>query len=144
LPDQLIHLYYGLFEHEMADWPEDIRELLIARHLSRAWLQVGLQEAKNIDQVYDEVRHAGPLPDVPLIVLCSMGTDDFRRAVSVGESESLLRDEIEGKRRLYTALAESVPRGEIRLIDAGHVTMHFRHPDAVLLAIQDLIGRLNT
>jgi hypothetical protein len=61
-------------------------------------------------------------------------------AVSVGESESLLREEIEGKRRLYTALAESVPRGEIRLVDAGHVTMHLRRPHAVLQAIQDLIG----
>lgn len=69
-----------------------------------------------------------------------MGTDSFKRAVSVGESESLLREEIEGKRRLYTALAESVPRGEIRLVDAGHVTMHRRRPDAVLQAIQDLIG----
>src|SRR5262249_4046882 len=93
---------------------------------SREWLQAGMKEAASIDRLYDEVRAAGPLPDVLLIVLCSMGTDDFKRAVSVGESESLLRDENEGKARRYTALAESVPRGEIRLIDAGHVTMHFR------------------
>jgi hypothetical protein len=98
--------------------------------------------AKNVDQLYDEVRHAGPMPDVPLIVLCSMGIDSFKRAVLMGESDSLLREEIEGKRRLYTALAESVPRGEIRLVDAGHVTMHLRRPDAVLQAIQDLLGRL--
>jgi hypothetical protein len=78
------------------------------------------------------------MPDVPLIVLCSMGTDGFKEAVSVGESESLLREEIDGKRRLYTAMVESVPRGEIRLVDAGHVTMHLRHPEAVLEAIQDL------
>jgi hypothetical protein len=40
------------------------------------------------------------------------------------------------------ALAQSVPRGEIRLIeDAGHVTVHFRRPDAVLQAIEDLFGR---
>ena len=49
-------------------------------------------------------------------------------------------EEIEGKRRLYTALAGSVPRGEIRLVDAGHVTMHLRHPGTVLQAIQDLAG----
>jgi len=60
---------------------------------------------------------------------------------SVGESESLLREEIEGKRRLYTALAVSVPRGEIRLIDAGHVTLHLRCPGAVVQTIQDLLGR---
>jgi pimeloyl-ACP methyl ester carboxylesterase len=142
LPDELIQLYRGLFEQEMADWPESIRELLIERHVSPEWLRVGFQEAKNVDQLYDEVRHAGPMPDVPLIVLCSMGIDSFKRAVLVGESDSLLREEIEGKRRLYTALAESVPRGENRLVDAGHVTMHLRRPDAVLQAIQDLLGRL--
>jgi pimeloyl-ACP methyl ester carboxylesterase len=140
LPDALIQLYRGLFEQEMADWPAEIREPLIDRHVSPAWLRVGLQEAKNLEQLYDEIRHAGPLPDVPLIVLCSMGTDGFKQAVSVGESESLLREEIDGKRRLYTALAESVPRGQNRLIDAGHVTMHLRRPDAVLQAIQDLLG----
>jgi pimeloyl-ACP methyl ester carboxylesterase len=142
LPDELIQLYRGLFAQEMADWPEEIREPLIDRHVSREWLRVGLQEAKNVDQLYDEVRHAGPMPDVPLIVLSSMGIDSFKRAVSQGTSESLLREEIEGKRRLYTALAESVPRGEIRLIEnAGHVTIHLRRPDAVFQAIQDLLGR---
>lgn len=59
----------------------------------------------------------------------------------MGESESLLREEIEGKRRLYTALAASAPRGEIRLVDAGHVTISLRQPDGVLQAIQDLLGR---
>jgi hypothetical protein len=97
LPDELIEHYRGLFEQELADWPEETRELLIDRHVSPEWLRVGFQEAKNVDQLYDEVRHAGPMPDVPLIVLCSMATDSFKRAVSVGESESLLREEIEGK-----------------------------------------------
>jgi hypothetical protein len=62
--------------------------------------------------------------------------------VSVGEDESLLREEIAGKTRLYTALAASVPRGEHRLIDGvGHVTIHWRRPDAVLGAIRDLLDR---
>jgi pimeloyl-ACP methyl ester carboxylesterase len=141
LPDELIQLYRGLFAKEMADWPEDVRRPLIDRHVSPDWLRAGLLEAKNIDQLYDEVRRAGPMPDVPLIVLCSMGIDGFKEAVLVGESESLLREEIEGKRRLCTALAASVPRGEVRLVDAGHVTMHMRHPDAVRQAIQDLLGK---
>jgi pimeloyl-ACP methyl ester carboxylesterase len=142
LPDELIHFYRGLFAQETADWPEEIRDLLIDRHVSPEWLRVGLQEAKNVDQLYEEVRQAGLMPDVPLIVLSSMGIDSFKRAVSQGTSESLLHEEIEGKRRLYTALAHSIPRGEIRLIeDAGHVTMHFRRPEAVLQAIEDLLGR---
>jgi pimeloyl-ACP methyl ester carboxylesterase len=140
LPDELVQLYRGMFAQEMADWPEEIRVPLIERHVSPEWIGVGLQEGKNVDQLFDEVRHAGPMPDVPLIVLSSMEVDSFKRAVSQGTSESLLREEIEGKRRLYTALAESVPRGECRPVDAGHVTIHLRCPAAVVQAIQDLLG----
>jgi pimeloyl-ACP methyl ester carboxylesterase len=142
LPGELVALYRGLFEQEMAGWPAEIRERLIERHLSPDWLLTGFREGSNVDQLYDEARPAGPMPDVPLIVLCSMGIDGFKQAVSIGESDSLLREEIEGKRRLYTALAGSVPRGEIRLVDAGHVTMHLRHPGAVIQAIEDLRARL--
>jgi pimeloyl-ACP methyl ester carboxylesterase len=142
LPDEIIQHYRNLFAQQLRDWPDPIRESLIARHLSPEWLRAGFQEAGNVDRLYDEVRSAGPMPDVPLIVLSSNGIDDFKRAVSIGESESLLRDEIEGKHRLYTALAESVPRGEIRRVDAGHATIHVRQPEAVLQAIRDLLGRL--
>ena len=142
LPDGLIQLYRGLFAQELAGWPEELRELLVECHVSLDWLRVGLQEAKNVEQLYEEVRRAGPLPDVPLIVLCSVEIDAFKAVVSQGVDESLLREEIDGKRRLYTVLAESVPRGEIRPIDAGHVTIHFRQPDAVLRAIRDLLVRL--
>ena len=38
-------------------------------------------------------------------------------------------------------LAGSVPCGEVRLVDAGHMTMHYRYPDTVVQAIQDLLGR---
>jgi pimeloyl-ACP methyl ester carboxylesterase len=142
LPDELVRFYRGLFEQEMADWPEQIRQVLIERHVSLDWLQAGLQEAKNVDQLYDEVRHAGQMPDLPLIILTSMGIDSFKAAVSQGTAESLLREEIEGKRRLYTAWAHSL-HGENRPIeDVGHVTLHFRRPDAVLQAIQDLLDRL--
>jgi pimeloyl-ACP methyl ester carboxylesterase len=141
LPDELIQLYRGLFEEAMAGWPAAIREPLIERHLSPESLRTGLQEAKNLDQLYDEVRRAGPMPDVPLIVLCSTGTDGFKEAVSGGVPESLLSAEIDGKRRCYTALAGSVPRGEIRLVDAGHVTIHLRHPEAVAGAIRDLLSQ---
>jgi hypothetical protein len=142
LPDELIQLYRGLFAQEMTEWPEEIRDSLVERHVSPEWLRAGLQEVKTVDQLYEEVRQAGPMPDVPLIVLSSMAIDAFKRAVSQRTSESLLLEEIEGKRRVYTALAESVPRGEIRLIDdAGHVTIHLRRPDAVVQAIHDLLSK---
>ncbi|GAA2103450.1 alpha/beta fold hydrolase [Actinomadura alba] len=141
LPDELIQLYRGMFAQEMADWPAEIREPLIEYHVSLEGLKAGAQEASNVDRLNDELRQAG-MPDVPLIVLTAVGIDSFKRAVSHGTPESLLHEEIEGKRRLYTALAESVSRGENRLIDdAGHVTITFRRPDAVLQAIRDLLGR---
>ena len=143
LPAELIQFYRHLFEQEMTDWPEEISKLLVERHVSLAWLRAGLQEATNVEQLYDEVRHAEGMPDVPVIILTSMGIDPFKAAVSQGIPESLLREEIEGKRRLYTTWAHSL-HGENRLIeDVGHVTLHFRRPDAVLQAIQDLIDRLD-
>ena len=89
------------------------------------------------------MRQAGPLPDVPLIILTGTGIDAFKRAVSQGAPESLLRAEIDGKLRLYHALAGSVPRGENRVVEgAGHASIHWSHPGAVLQAIQDLISTL--
>lgn len=141
LPAEVIDSYRGLFAQEMADWPEYIREPLIEAHVSLQWLRAGLQENKNLNEIYDEIRRTGPMPDLPLIILCSMQADAFKHAVSAGVSESLLQGEIDGKQRLYTALARSVPHGEIRLINAGHATMHYRHPGAVLQAIQNLLTR---
>jgi pimeloyl-ACP methyl ester carboxylesterase len=132
-------LYRSLFAKEMADWPAEIRDPLIERHVSVEWLTVGLRETQNVDDLYREVRAAGPLPDVPLVILCSTEIDDFRRAVAPGESESLLHQEFDGKRRLYEALAASVPRGQCRLVSGGHVTVLFRAADAVITAIRDVM-----
>lgn len=143
LPAELIGFYRDLLTQMLAGWPEEVREPLIDRHVSPAWLRTGFQEAKNLDQLNDEMRQAGPLPDVPLIILTGTGIDAFKRAVSQGTPESLLRAEIDGKLRLYQALAGSVPRGENRVVEgAGHASIHWSHPGAVLQAIQDLISTL--
>lgn len=139
LPDEAIQFYRGLFADEMADWPPAVRDALVERHVSRDWLRAGLLEGSNIDEVYDEARHGGPLPDVPAIILCSMAVDAFKRAVSAGTGEALLDAELEGKRRLYSAWAASMPRGDLRLVDAGHVTISMRHPEAVIEAIADVM-----
>jgi pimeloyl-ACP methyl ester carboxylesterase len=132
--------YRRLFAEEMADWPAEVRETLIERHVSLEWLWAGMQESQNLTELYDEVHRAGPMPDVLTVILCSTGVDGFRRIVSPGESDALLQGEIEGKRRLYDAIASSVTRGEVRLVDGGHFTMHFRAPDEVIQAIVDLLG----
>jgi hypothetical protein len=122
LPGEVIEFYRGLFAQEMTGWPADISNPLIECHVSPGWLRVGLREASNVTQLYDKMRHAGPMPDVPLVILCSMTTDAFKEAVSIDESGALLRD-------------------EVRLVDAGHVTMHYRYPGTVVQAIEDLLGR---
>ena len=100
---------------------------------------------QNLGELNEELRRTGKMPDVPLIILTAMGIDPFKEAVSGGTPESLLREEIEGKRRLYTELADSVSQGENRLVDdVGHVTLHLRRPNAVQQAIQDLLGRLGS
>jgi pimeloyl-ACP methyl ester carboxylesterase len=132
-------LYRELFGQEMASWPEQIRDVLVERHSSLEWLASGMREARDIDARYAEVARAGALPDVPLIILCSTQTDGFKQAVAVGESPSLIREELAGKARLYADLASCVPRAEVRPVDAGHVTMAFRHSDAVAQAIRDVV-----
>ncbi|MGP4017828.1 alpha/beta fold hydrolase [Saccharopolyspora sp. 5N708] len=142
LPEEAVQLYRGLFARMVADWPEEIREPLVERHVSPEWIMDGYRLVPYRDRFLDEMRQAGPLPDVPLIVLTAMDIDDFKKAVLIGESEALLRAEIDGKRRLGDALAASVPRGENRLVHgAGHASIHWRRPDAVLQAIHDLLGK---
>jgi len=138
----LLHLkrfYRGLFERMFAEWPDSIRERLIECHL-RLW-RVGLREMKNQNQLYDEVRRGGDMPDVPLLVLIAMGTDQFQTAFM---PESYVREMNDAKRVLYTSWAESVPRGEHRVLEnAGHVTIHTDRPDAVVQAIRDLLDKVD-
>jgi pimeloyl-ACP methyl ester carboxylesterase len=135
--EELLQLYRGLFAQMFARLPEPVREVLIDYHIG-SW-RTGVWEAKNVDEIYDEVRHGGDIPDVPLIVLTAMGLD---RLQAMPIPEQLLREMNDGKRRLYEAVTKSVPRGEQRvLLDAGHTTIHTDRPDAVLQAIRDLLDR---
>lgn len=81
------------------------------------------------------------MPNVPLLVLSGSGTDPFQAALM---PESYLRELNDGIRGLYTALAESVPRGEHRVLEnAGHATIHTDRPDAVVQAIRDLLDKVD-
>jgi len=140
LPDEMIQLYRGLFAQEMADWPPEVREPVIDYHVSPRGLKVGFQEASNVEELYAEIRGAGPLPDVPLLMLSSTRLDPFKAVVSQGIPESLLDEEIEAKFRLYTDFAKTVPRGAVRPIEAGHVTIHLRGEQTVADALADLVS----
>ncbi|HEX6683686.1 MAG TPA: alpha/beta hydrolase [Candidatus Limnocylindrales bacterium] len=140
LPDELVQLYRGLFAQELASWPAEVSEPLIDYHVSPRGLKTGFQEASNVDSIYAEVRAAGPLPDVPLLILSSTQVDSFKSVVSQGISESLLDGEIEAKNRLYADFAKTVPRGRVRQVEAGHVTIHLRGEQAVRDAIDELLN----
>jgi pimeloyl-ACP methyl ester carboxylesterase len=129
-------LYRELFAHEMANWPDDLRDALIEQHGRVEWLAVGLQEARTAS-LYDEVRGSTLPPDLPLIILASVGTDAFQDAVATETTRRLAAAEVEGRLNLYANLVAASNHAELRQIDAGHVTLPFRHPEAIIQAIYD-------
>ncbi len=136
--------YRVQFERMFAGWPDSIRELLVEHHLRS--LRKSLQEwpadsrRNAAGGLFEEIRQGGDTPDVPLIVLTAMGIDPF---MAVFMPEPYLRKVNEGKLVIYSRLAESVPRGEHRVVEnAGHTTIHTDRPDAVVQAIRDLLDRV--
>jgi hypothetical protein len=131
----------GQFEGGMFDaFPENIRELLIGRHLSRERLLVGIKEGLNVLSVMEELRAGGPLPDVPLIVLSGTAIGPEQ---TVFQTEDNLRAQIAGSQRLFDDIAASVSDGQHRsLSDASHVSLPMTRPDAIADAVNDLLHRL--
>jgi len=87
------------------------------------------------------VRRTGASPGsaggLALIALNPLGIDPGMRLLMSGKA---LREMTDGKRHLYAALANSVTRGEQRVLeDARHSTITTDHPDAVVQAIRDLL-----
>lgn len=134
-----------LFNQMFATWPDEIRESLIEYHLKT--LSKTIVERKNLNsELYEEIRKGGSLPDIPLIVFTAMGIDPFMTPIT---SKSFLRDTLDPfnniKNTAYTKLANSVSRGEYRILqNAGHTTLHTDCPDEVVEAIRNLIDLINT
>jgi pimeloyl-ACP methyl ester carboxylesterase len=136
--------YRSAFERMFAEWPASIRERLIDYHLRssrRSLEEWPARSRKNVNgELLGEIRRGGDTPDVPLIVLVANGLDPFMAAFM---PEPYLRQINAGKRVIYRALAGSVPRGELRVLEnAGHTTIHTDCPDAVVQAIRDLLDRV--
>jgi pimeloyl-ACP methyl ester carboxylesterase len=129
-----------MYRRMFTGWPEPIRQQLIDRHLSPEWWQAGVRERSNLAELADELSRGGDLPDVPLIALTPLGIDPGMRLLMSGKA---LREMTEGKRRLCAALADSVTRGEQRVLDdARHSTITTDHPEAVIQAIHDLLDEV--
>lgn len=124
-----------------ARWPPAVLEPLIEHRLV-AW-RTGLREAANLEsELYAELRSGGPVPDVPLIVLTAGGPNPYLAKFLTPE---LLREAEQGIAALHRSLANSVPRGEHRMVDdATHQSLHVEHPEAVTQAIRDLLDRIPT
>ena len=136
--EELVALARGQFEGGMFDaFPEQIRELLIGRHLSPDRLLVGIKEGLNVLSVMEELRTGGPLPDVPLIVLSGTAIGPEQ---TVFQTEDNLREQIAGSQRLFDDIAASVSNGQHRsLPDASHVSLPMTRPDAIADAVKDLL-----
>lgn len=132
--------YRLLFQQMFASWPNDIQQPLIKYHLKT--LSKTITERKNLkSELYEEIRKGGSLPDIPMIVFTAMGIDPFTIPIT---SQSFLRDTIDPfnniKNTVYTKLANTVPRGEHRILEnAGHTTIHTDSPNEVVEAIRNVI-----
>jgi hypothetical protein len=121
---------------DVCGWPEPVRGQLIEVHLSTEWWQAGLGERSNMPQLAGGLKQGGDLPDVPVIVLTTLGVDPGMRLPA---SRVAARD-ADGK-RLYAALAGSVSPGEHCVPgDAQHSTVTIDRPGAVIQVICDLLA----
>ena len=124
------------YEKLLAEWPGQTRAELIEQHLTQ-W-RTGLAEAANLEsEIYDEVRHGGPVPDVPAIVLTAGGGNPVWSSVAPPE---MVKQALDGIDRLHATIAASFTRGEHRRIDgASHQFLHIEQPEPVRAALRDLL-----
>jgi pimeloyl-ACP methyl ester carboxylesterase len=135
-PAALLEAYRGVFEAKLRNWPDTVRGPLIARHLS-AW-RTGLLEGMNMVAVCEELRHGGPTPDVPLVVITAMGIDEAQLAFMPDPLQRQIND---GKRTVNDMIARSVRRGSHLVVEnAAHAWITMDRPDVVLGAVDDLLG----
>lgn len=140
--DAMRTAYRAAFGRALAGWPAEIREPLLDQGFSREGYRRSLREPMNLPRLFDEVRDAGPDPDVPSIFVSAMGIDTFAEELLPPEARASLAESNRNKHRLYTDLAAALPRAELRrLDDAGHSGIAWLRPDAVVLAIRDTLSR---
>jgi pimeloyl-ACP methyl ester carboxylesterase len=125
-------------------WPEDFDDQLKALVTDQQWTAYESLLASDPDNevidfpaTYEEIRAAGPLPDVPLLIL-SHGqpptAEGYPPGWPIAEQEQLWQ-------RLQKDLAKLTPSGEQRVVpDSGHM-IHQAKPDVVVDAIAEMVAR---
>ena len=138
-PEQL-EAFRPILQHMYAEWPLEIREPLIERHLQPTQVKAGMLEASNADALYEEIRQGGPTTELPMILYTAMGIDATQLAFS---TEEVVRAQNVAKLATNTAFARSVPGAENRVLDdASHAMIHTQRPDAVMQGVRDLLTRI--
>jgi pimeloyl-ACP methyl ester carboxylesterase len=126
-------------------WPEDFDDQLKALVTDQQWTAYESLLASDPDNevidfhaTYDQLRNAGPLPDVPLLILShgqAPSADCCPAGWPVKEQEELWQ-------KLQQELAHLTPTGEQRRVpESGHM-IHQAAPDVVVAAIADMVERL--
>ena len=135
-PPVVIERFITLFREKFASWPDEVREAVIDYHATR-W-RAGILEASNLTAIYADLARPAPLGDIPTIILTALALDPGSQLFMPDEWQ---RQVIDGKLRLNTALAATLPRGEQRLLpEASHGWMQAERPDAVVQALRDLLA----
>ena len=140
-PDEVVGLLL------LDPWPEDFDDQLKALVTDQQWTAYESLLASEPDNevidfhaTYDELRSAGPLPDVPLLILShgqAPSADCCPTGWPVEEQEHLWQE-------LQQKLAHLTPEGEQRrVLESGHM-IHQAAPDVVVAAIADMVERLRS
>jgi pimeloyl-ACP methyl ester carboxylesterase len=102
-------------------------------------------ELESYDQsaAFDEIEAAGPLPDIPVVVVrrgkVNMSDDPLPDGAPLTQAEL---DAINGAQREAQVLwAEGVPGAEVITVPDTTHDVHTQRPDAVVAAIRDAIAR---
>lgn len=140
LSDQILNQLRAMLLDTLADFPEPIRDAIVAKHASPERLETGLREGLNVLAVLEELRRGGPRPNVPITILSASGIDSQQLMFA---TEDQVRDQIRASERLYVALAAAAQQGEHKtLTDVSHATMPMTRPDALAAAVTDLLDRI--
>ncbi|NUW36356.1 alpha/beta hydrolase [Nonomuraea sp. SMC257] len=130
----------GQYRKMLATWPREVRDALLARHLTVASQRAGAQERGDMPGLAAEIRAAGPVPGRPLLAFTALGVDPAMKLMMPKKTLTAMSD---GKIRLGEALAAAAPGGEHRVLEnARHSTICTDEPDAVSQGVRDLWQRV--
>lgn len=133
--------YQAVFGKALASWPDQVRRPLLEQAFSSEVYARSLREPMDLTALFDEVRAAGPDPDLPLVLLSAMGSDAFTDELLTPEIRASALQSAQAKHRCFTDFVASMPQAELRRIDdAGHSGLIWQRSDVVLDAVRDVLA----